>query len=62
LKAKIRELHKYIKTIRKSPNTIALILRIERVNLIIRGLIEYYQAATWVYPALSKYKLLLSYA
>lgn len=62
LKAKVKELQKYIKTIRKSSDTKTLLFRIERVNLIIRGIIEYYQAATWVSPALSKYARSLSYA
>jgi len=62
IKAKVKELHRYIKTIRKSPDTKTLFFRIERVNLIIRGIIEYYQAATWVHPALSKYTFSLSYA
>jgi RNA-directed DNA polymerase len=62
LKAKVKELHKYIKKIRKSPDNNTLLFRIERVNLIIRGLIEYYQAATWVSPALSKFAVILNYA
>jgi len=62
LKAKVKELQRYIKTIRKSPDTKTLLFRIERVNLIIRGIIEYYQAATWVSPALRKYTESLKYA
>jgi len=62
IKAKVKELHRYIKNIRKSPDTKTLLFRIERVNQIIRGIIEYYQAATWVYPALSKHADNLKYA
>ncbi len=62
IKAKVKELHRYIKNIRKSPDTKTLLFRIERVNQIIRGIIEYYQAATWVHPALSKHADNLKYA
>lgn len=62
LKTKVKEIHKYIKTIRKATNEDILLFRISRANLMIRGVINYYQAATWGYPVLSKYALTLLYA
>jgi group II intron reverse transcriptase/maturase len=62
LKAKVKEIHKYTKAIRKSIDSRALLFRINRVNLMIRGMINYYLAATLVNPALSKYADSLKYA
>ena len=55
LKTKVKEIHKYIKKIRKAKDDNDRIFRISRVNLMIRGLINYYQPATWVNVTLSKF-------
>ena len=55
LKNKMIEVRKQVKRIRKRANLDLAIYQIHRVNSIIRGLINYYQAATHVNSDLAKY-------
>ena len=55
LKAKIKQLHEKIRQLRHRPNTQIAIADISKINSIIRGIIEYYQIATFVNIALKKY-------
>ncbi len=65
LKAKVKEIRRKIKELKKfKPKTKSeklLVDGINQINSIIRGVIQYYQAATWVNPALSKYANSLQY-
>jgi group II intron reverse transcriptase/maturase len=62
IRAKIKEVHKNIKKIRKAKDDNEKIFQISRVNLMIRGIINYYQSATRVNPVLSKFVYYLRYA
>lgn len=55
LKAKVKQIRKNIKAIKKTTDKNQLIHQINLVNSQIRGLCEYYQAATWVNIDLAKY-------
>lgn len=55
LKGKIKEIHTNIRNMRHAPNIEQVIHRINLVNSQIRGLCQYYQAATWVNIDLQKY-------
>lgn len=61
LKTKVKEIQKNIKGIKKAEDDNERLFQISRVNLMIRGLINYYQPATWVNVALSKYADVLKY-
>jgi group II intron reverse transcriptase/maturase len=66
LKAKVKEIRQSIKKLKKfKPKTKngkeQLVDGINRVNSMIRGVIQYYQAATWVNIALRKYAFSLGY-
>lgn len=70
LKAKVKEIHRNIKELKRIRLGIKhdgnekehLISGINRVNSQIRGIIQYYQAATWVSVALGRYDYMLGYA
>jgi len=62
LKAKVKEIHKEIKKLRKTPDKNQLIHQINLINSQIRGICQYYQAATWVNIDLRKYAIRLGYA
>jgi len=55
MKAKVTQIRQNIKAIKKATNKEQLIHQINIVNSQIRGLCEYYQAATWVNIDLAKY-------
>jgi len=55
LRKKMKEIHKAIHALRRSPTLEMLVHKINVVNSQIRGTIQYYQAATWVCIDLSKY-------
>jgi group II intron reverse transcriptase/maturase len=61
LKSKVREIQQNIKAIKKAKDDDERLFQISRINLMIRGLINYYQPATWVYMVLSKYASPLNY-
>lgn len=66
LKAKVTEIRLEIRKLKKiKPKTRSckehLVSGIIRINSMIRGVIQYYQAATWVSIALSKYAYSLKY-
>ena len=66
LKAKVTEIRLEIRKLKKiKPKTRSckehLVSGIIRINSMIRGVIQYYQAATWVNIALSKYAYSLKY-
>jgi len=66
LKAKITEIRHEIKGLKKfKPKTKGgkerLIDNINKINSKIRGVIQYYEAATWVYVVLKKYAMSMKY-
>jgi len=62
LRAKIKEIHNRIKRLRKVADKNRLILKITLINSAIRGIIQYYESATWVYKALARHRFKLDYA
>jgi len=62
LKAKVKEIHKEIKKLKKVPDKNQFIHQINLINSQIRGICQYYQAATWVNIDLQKYADKLKYA
>lgn len=62
LKAKVDEIHKKIRRLRYMPNKERLITRINDINSMIRGVIQYYESATWVNIELRRYAYKLRYA
>lgn len=56
LKRKLRILAKDIRLLRKTKTTDDLVSDINKVNSVIRGLINYYQCTTYVYMTLRKYE------
>jgi RNA-directed DNA polymerase len=62
IKAKVKEIHQYTKSLRKAQDINTLLYKIAILNSKICGVINYYQAATWVSPAFKKYSDTLKYA
>ncbi len=62
IKAKVKEIHTYAKTLKRATDNISLLRSIDMLNSKIRGVIQYYQTATGVNKALSKYGDILVYA
>lgn len=62
LRRKLRDIKHLLKAVRKAPNEVLLLAAINRVNSKIRGLINYFQAATWVHIIFRKYAERLKYS
>jgi len=62
LKSKIKEIQKCIRILRNTRDKTELIHKIHLINSKIRGIIQYYQTASGVNLALSKYAFILKYA
>ncbi|MGP3788485.1 group II intron reverse transcriptase/maturase [Paenibacillus sp. 1A_MP2] len=62
LKTKVDEIHRKIKRLRYMPDKERLLARINEVNAMIRGVIQYYEPATWVNIELRKHSYKLRYA
>lgn len=62
LPTKVNELHKKIKLLRYENSKRKLVHKINLVNSIIRGIINYYSSSTWVNVMLGKYADALNYA
>jgi group II intron reverse transcriptase/maturase len=65
LKKKVEEIRRETKKLRRIPKTGSgkklLVERIVRINSMIRGVVQYYDAATWVNIAMAKYAESLQY-